>query len=119
MYVCADSDPAHDNCDVCEYLLMHAMQDVLLYVHIWVDGEIFGQVKVEILVFGLTEGGKIIVRVCRGGIVYAICAVIRDGYASFRWMVIIQNRKMDPALQPGPHIKRAETQVCVSAAHRP
>lgn len=81
--VIVDTNPDHDNCDVCEYLLRRALQNVLTYVHIQVDGEIVGQVTVEIPVDGMEEGSEVIVLFCRDGVVYAIRAVIRNGYASF------------------------------------
>ena len=77
------NDPAHEICDVCEYLLMRSVQEALTYVHIWVDGETIGQVMVEIPVHGMTEGSEVIVLACRNGIVYAIRAVIHNGYATF------------------------------------
>jgi hypothetical protein len=81
--VTVNTKPAHANCDICEYLLMHALQDVLTYVNIQVDGEITGQVQVEIKAENLEEGQEVVVLVCYDGIVYAIRGIVRNGFVTF------------------------------------
>jgi hypothetical protein len=81
--VTVNTKPAHADCDSCEYLLMHALQDVLTYVNIQVDGEITGQVQVEIEAGNLEEGQEVVVLVCYDGIVYAIRGIVRNGFVTF------------------------------------
>jgi hypothetical protein len=81
--VTVDTKLCYVDCAACEYLMMRALNEMLTYVHIHVDGEITDQVQVEIQVEDLEEGSEVIVLTCRDGVIYAIRAVVRNGWVTF------------------------------------
>ena len=81
--VTVDTKPAHTDCVGCEYMIARALNKRLTYVHIHTDGEIIGKVQVEISADGLEDGSEVIVLVCRDGVIYAIRAVVKNGYVTF------------------------------------
>lgn len=85
-FLLVDTGAAHSGCPGCEYLLDMHLGDNLPYYNVAIEGRYSGLLYVQLPIgdkLSYAEGEEIIVLTCRDGVIYAIKAIVRDGYACF------------------------------------